>query len=73
MGLLEEDLPPLAVELDGEEDRQDKHTHSSQEDTNLEQGEGKVGNRLEPLLYLVTLHHSQIVVSKLMNGNWPVT
>ena len=73
MGLLEEDLPPLAVELDGEEDRQDKHTHASQEDTNLEQGEGIVGNRLEPLLSLVTLHHSQTVVSKLMNGNWPAT
>ena len=50
MGLLEEDLPPLAVELDGEEDRQDTHTHSSQEDTNLEQGGGIVRNRLEPLL-----------------------
>ena len=46
MGLLEEDLPPLAVELDGEEDRQGKHTHSSQEDTNLEQGGGIVGTGL---------------------------
>lgn len=37
-GLLEEDLSSLAVELDGEEDRQGKHNHSSQEYTNLEQG-----------------------------------
>ena len=38
VGPLEEDLPPLAVELDGEEDGQGKHNHSSQEYTNLEQG-----------------------------------
>ena len=59
-GLLEEELPSLAVELDGEENRQGKHTHSSQEDTNLDREGVYIGrSRLEPVLYLVTQQYSQ--------------